>query len=103
MWGDAVYNDGSKLTVTPKPIASSPKPLGTWGALRPGGGMACGLWDEVTGEEDGASMQEGHIQPGSEPHAGRVLLPAPAAWVGMGERCTDGAGQAQPSPKIVIL
>lgn len=37
-------------------------------------------------------MQEGHIYPGSEHHTGQALLPASAPQVGMGEKCTDGAG-----------
>lgn len=82
MQGDAVYYDGSKLKGHPKTHHLLPKTLGH---LRSRGGTPCGLWDGVTGEEDGASMLGTWYLPGSESHAGRTLLPAPAQWVGMGE------------------
>lgn len=95
-----MYNDGSKIKGLPQthqPLLKHPGHV-----ERVSGELAYGLWNGVTGDEDGDSMQEGHMQPGSDPHT-VALLPAPASYVGMGKRCTDGVGGAQPSPKIVIL
>lgn len=86
--------------VTPKSTASSPKRLGTLGALKPGGGMAHELWDVVIGEEDGTSTQDGHNQPGPEPHTGQ---PPPLPTSGDGGVMHRWGGGTWPSPQIMVL
>lgn len=62
---------------SPETSASSPKPLGTWSALKPRGGTVYELCDGAIREEDEDSMQQSYTHSCSQPHTGQVLLSAP--------------------------